>query len=242
MRSRFIGCAGWLKNSCIDYPGTVATVLFFSGCNLRCPYCHNPAIVNGERDISGRSDEIWRFLEARRGRIEGVVISGGEPTCHATLERTIHDIQHLGYGIKLDTNGLLPEMIRRFSPDYLALDIKTDPDRYGELLNAPFADAEQRLAQSCALVREMGEKAEVRITVAPGFINRATVRRLADFLRGVNAIFLQPVRTSTALLDPSFARRIPPSRDEIREYRHILAAAARICRIRGESDIRLDEE
>ena len=127
MRACITGVAGWHKNSFIDFPGTVAAVLFFSGCNLACPYCHNPDIVKAGTSSLVRPDDIADFLEKRKGLIDGVVLSGGEPTLHACLAEAASFIRSLGYRVKLDTNGLLPDAVAAVKPDYLALDVKTAP-------------------------------------------------------------------------------------------------------------------
>ena len=137
MQGNLKGWGGWTKNSFIDYPGTVSTVLFFSGCNLRCPYCHNCSLLDNPPDISGRSREFWKFLEKRKGLVEGVVISGGEPTLHPHLKDSIRELQQTGYKVKLDTNGLQPEVIAEFACDYVALDIKTEPGNYTTFLKSP---------------------------------------------------------------------------------------------------------
>ncbi|HAJ80497.1 MAG TPA: anaerobic ribonucleoside-triphosphate reductase activating protein, partial [Fibrobacteres bacterium] len=106
------GITGWLKNSFIDFPGTVSTVLFFSGCNLRCPYCHNPQIVTNAFLPQIPLQEILDFFQHRKGLINGVVLSGGEPAMHETAQSIAAHARSMEYTVKLDTNGLLPEKIK----------------------------------------------------------------------------------------------------------------------------------
>jgi pyruvate formate lyase activating enzyme len=235
MRSRFTGVAGWQKNSFIDFPGTVSTALFFSGCSLRCPYCHNPDIVKAGPEGSVSSGDIWDFLEKRKGIIEGVVLSGGEPTLHACLAGAIPEMKKLGYRIKLDTNGLLPEIISSLSPHYLALDVKTAPNLYRKLLFSPYADSEQRLVRSVGIARGMGDNAEIRITVAPGIVDRTIIREIGELINGVKKVFLQPMQKKRELLDREIMKKemIPPK--EISLYRDILSEFVDKCVIRGES-------
>lgn len=234
MRGKLVGLGGWLKNSFIDFPGALSTVLFFSGCNLRCPYCHNKLLVNRAIDQSLRSNEFWDFLEARKGRIEGVVISGGEPTLYPYLKDIIDEIRAMGYLVKLDTNGLLPEIVDSFHIDYLALDIKTLPAHYGVLVGAACDDVERRLRRSLDQVRAMGERAEVRITVAPRIVDRAVAHGLCPILKGVRTVVLQPMDQTAELLDPSYNSLVPVPLDEIRHLRDTLAHAVEHCTIRGE--------
>jgi pyruvate formate lyase activating enzyme len=223
--------AGWTKLSFIDFPETISTVVFTAGCTLQCPYCHNPGIVRSEfSDINQQL--IFDYLGKRREIIAGAVISGGEPTMHEDLPEFILALRGYGVKIKLDTNGLYPEMIEACSPDYLALDIKTVPDRYG-LLGCPYDDALTRLSRSISIVNSMGKSAEVRVTVAPGFVDEAGVAGLGAMLAGVSRVFLQPCRFDVPLLDPSFAEKPPVSDEEIFRFQKMLAPAVGECLIRG---------
>jgi pyruvate formate lyase activating enzyme len=250
MRSRFVGVAGWQKNSLIDFPRTVATVLFYSGCNLRCPYCHNPNLTLGpspdeERDEIEKSEgiikreiiaqeEILEFLEKRKKVIEGVVLSGGEPTIHQSLIDDIKEIRSYGYKIKLDTNGLLPGMIQQAAPDYLALDIKTIPSLYRVLLSCPYGDVNRRLEESIRIVKQMGDNAEVRITVSPGIVDKNAVMQIGEIIQGVSKVFLQPMQQRAQLLDPSYQTIKLIPREEIFQFRDILSEFVEKCVVRGE--------
>ncbi len=235
MRNCITGVAGWQKNSFIDFPGTVSAVLFFSGCNLACPYCHNPEIVKAGTSSLVRPDDIADFLEKRKGLIDGIVLSGGEPTLHACLTEAADYIRSLGYRVKLDTNGLLPDAAAAARPDYLALDVKTTPRLYAELLGSPYEDTEQRLARSVDMARSMGEQAEVRITIAPGIVDREIIREIGEFVNGVQKAFLQPMQSRGKLLDPSIAERAPVGEEEIAAFRDILAEYVEKCSIRGKT-------
>ena len=233
MRCNLDGLAGWIKNSFIDFPRTVSTVLFFSGCNLRCPYCHNYSLITSPDDMSIRSKEIWEFLERRKKIIEGVVFTGGEPTLHPNIKEIIKEVHKIGYKAKLDTNGLLPDMIEEFSPDYLALDIKTDPKLYRQYLKAQYNNVASRLKKSLSIVKKMGENAEVRITVTPKIINRDIILGLRDLLEGVELVCLQPVNLSRKVLIPSFFKSLNPiTREEIAEFQELLMPVVGKCVIR----------
>lgn len=234
MRSDFIGLAGWKKNSFIDFPGTVSTVLFFSGCNLRCPYCHNCSLLTDPQDLQGLSSQVWEFLEKRKKVVEGVVFSGGEPTLHDNVPELMRQIRALGYKILLDTNGLLPQMIKQCDPDYLALDIKTAPALYPSLLDAHYDDVEQRLHDSLTIVKNMGENAEVRITVAPNILTTEVVMRLMDFLEGVKKIYLQPMSLKNPVLTPEFFKDLRPyTTEEIKKFQKMLSKVVETCTIRS---------
>jgi pyruvate formate lyase activating enzyme len=225
--------AGWIKYSYIDYPGKIATTLFCSGCNLRCPYCHNPDLVDGSAESRFSRDEINAFIDKRRHFIEGVVISGGEPTLQKELEPFIRAVRtEKRLPVKLDTNGLLPDMIARIAPDYLALDVKTLPSLYGPLLRSPYDDSAARLAKSIDAARAMGENAEIRITVAPELVDERIVTELSRLIMGVKRVFLQPMQHAVPLLDPEWGKKQPVPAEKIREYRDILAKCVERCEIR----------
>jgi len=135
---------GLQKNSLIDYPGKISCVLFATGCNFSCPYCHNPQLARGCRDDATVFDEktAYDFLERRKGFLEGVVISGGEPTLQKDLPAVCEKIKEMGYPVKLDTNGSRPQVLKRLLDDalvdYVAMDIKTDPANYNPLIQKDF--------------------------------------------------------------------------------------------------------
>ena len=233
MRCNLEGLSGWIKNSFIDFPGTVSTVLFFSGCNLRCPYCHNYSLIAFPDDMSGLSNEVWDFLEKRKEVIEGVVFSGGEPTLHPNIKEIIKEIREIGYKVKLDTNGLLPDMIGEFLPDYLALDVKTDPESYPQYLKAQYDNIETRLRKSLSVVKKMGDNAEVRITVAPKIITRDIILILRNLLEGVRLVYLQPADLTRGVLDQSFFKSLDPvTKEEIAEFQELLKPVVGSCVIR----------
>ena len=125
---------GLLKTSLIDFPGEVAAVVFTAGCNLRCPYCHNPRLVPGPppEDFLTR-DAVFDALASRAGVLTGVCVTGGEPLVHDGLADLLDAVRGLGLTVKMETNGRLPERLEAVSVDFVALDLKLAPERYGEL-------------------------------------------------------------------------------------------------------------
>src|SRR5450830_1483000 len=127
-----------------DFPGRLATTVFTVGCNFACPYCHNPELVTAMEDTPQLTEEaFFAFLERRKSKLNGVCITGGEPTLHADLARFVERIRALGYAVKLDTNGSNPEMLEHLletsSLDYVAMDVKAPPSRYGEMTGNLYA-------------------------------------------------------------------------------------------------------
>ena len=135
--------AGMQKLSLLDYPGVVACTLFTLGCNFRCPWCHNAGLVLPEQFPKELPDpeEVLRFLEKRRGVLDGVCITGGEPLLHPEVPDFIRRLKELGYRVKLDTNGSFPERLRELAEeklvDYVAMDIKNAPRHYGNTIGVP---------------------------------------------------------------------------------------------------------
>ena len=226
-----IKIAGWIKSSFIDYPGTVSTVLFLSGCNLRCPFCHNPAIVLDELPRIP-FHKIQSHLLIRKGIIDGVVISGGEPTIYKTLPDLVNELHSIGVRVKIDTNGLEPEVVEACSADYLAMDLKAVPSKYG-LLGAGYYDVEQRLKESIKLVEKMGTKGEIRIPVVPGVVDEEDVGELIGLLRDVDKVYLQPLKNSVELLDSSLNGIKGFSPETLMRWREQFRQTSVNCFIRG---------
>jgi pyruvate formate lyase activating enzyme len=225
-----IEISGWQKTSFIDSPGTVSTVLFLPGCNLRCPYCHNPGIVLNEYGPIPY-DDIRSHIIKRKKIIEGAVISGGEPAMHGGLKNLCDDLKSLGLKIKIDTNGLEPETITGCAPDYLALDIKTAFEKYPRL-NVSYYDYRERLCQSVDIVKKMGGNAEIRITAVPGIIDGNDIDNLIIELRRVKKIFIQQFNRDNPLLDPSFASIKPYDPQVLEGWRNKFIAAGIECGLR----------
>jgi len=226
--------SGWTKTSFIDYPGCPAALLFLSGCNLRCPYCHNPGIVLDSYPPIPFSD-IKDHIVKRKGVIEGAVISGGEPTLHSGLADLCGEIKSLGLKVKIDTNGLEPDALADCRPDYLALDIKTSLDEY-RLLNIPDqykSGCRERLSKSISIVKSMADNAEIRITAAPGIVDQGDIESLCTDLRGVNKIFIQQFNPNQQMLDPAYSSVKPYGVDELEAMRSLFEEAGIECAVRG---------
>ena len=147
---------GLQKVTLLDYPGKVACTVFLSGCNLRCPYCHNPGLVLPEQSEGSEipEAEVLSFLERRKGKLDGVCITGGEPTLQPELPEFLEKLRRLGYAVKLDTNGTNPAMLKALLHervlDYVAMDIKNSPSRYAETCGG--IDCLSRVRESAALL------------------------------------------------------------------------------------------
>ena len=141
--------AGLQKLTTSDFPGFIACIVFTQGCNLKCPYCQNSGLIPIVRDFKNDSlttEDIFEFLEKRKGILDGVVITGGEPLIHTDIDEFISKIKKIGYKVKLDTNGTNPELLKKLIDlnliDYVAMDIKNCPNLYAETCGLKFINVE----------------------------------------------------------------------------------------------------
>ena len=178
----------------LDYPGKVACTVFLTGCNLRCPYCHNGGLVLPER-MEGElpEGELLEFLAHRKGKLDGVCVTGGEPTVQRDLPELLERIRDLGFSVKLDTNGSNPRMVRdlidRGLVQYLAMDIKNCREAYGITVGG--VEIADKVEQSLVLLRENRIPYELRTTVCKPLHSPERMRQLARWIAGTEHYYLQ---------------------------------------------------
>lgn len=196
---------GFQKVSLIDYPGKIAAIIFTVGCNFKCGYCHNRELncVEGVNKIS--EDEILSFLEKRKGKLEGVVITGGEPTLQKDLEIFIRKIKEMGYLVKLDTNGSNPQiienLIRAELLDFIAMDIKAPFYKYQKIANTKIISLS--IKKSISLIINSKIKHEFRSTVVKNELRAEDLILMAKMIKGASVYALQKFNPSK-VLDKSF--------------------------------------
>lgn len=183
---------GLQKLTLLDYPGTLAAIVFVGGCNFRCPFCHNGTLVlGGDGDID--MGELFSFLESRRTKLGAVVISGGEPTLYADLPDFIRQVRSLGYKIKLDTNGTNPEMIKQLVSeglvDYIAMDIKNSPEAY-DVTSGVKADM-AKISESVKFLLSDNVEYEFRTTVVRQLHTHENMRKIGEWIKGAKRYFIQ---------------------------------------------------
>lgn len=180
---------GLIKFTLIDFPGRPAAVVFTQGCNFRCRYCHNPELVYPHMFAEPvAKEEIYSFLKRRQGTLEGVVVSGGEPTLHEDLPAFMADLKAMGYATKLDTNGTRPDMLRQLLDakllDYIAMDIKAPLEKYSLITGVDFNP--EILRQSMDLIRQSGLEYEFRTTYDKEVLTDADISTITQRLNGKN--------------------------------------------------------
>ena len=185
---------GLQKMTLLDYPGRVACTVFLGGCDLRCPFCHNSGLVLGSGPAELDSGELLSFLKKRVGLLDGVCITGGEPLLRPGLAGLLSQIKALGYPVKLDTNGSHPERLRELAEgglvDYVAMDVKNSPERYGETAGLPGLDLTPFRESISFLLRGTVDY-EFRTTVVQEFHDADSFRAIGPWIAGARRYFLQ---------------------------------------------------
>ena len=217
---------GMQKLTLLDYPGKIACTVFLSGCNFRCPYCHNPSLVLPEKINTTEipAAELLHFLEKRKGMLDGVCVTGGEPTLHRELPSLLWQIRNMGFSVKLDTNGtnpvLLEQLICDDLLDYVAMDIKNSPLRYSETCGG--IDLLAQVKKSAALLMDDPVEYEFRTTVCAPLHTPQDMDAIGRWLKGAKRYFLQPFVESGALVGggvrPLNEEEIKALRDSVLPY------------------------
>lgn len=202
--------ASFQKFTMVDYPGHVATTVFTIGCNFRCSFCHNPELVLGTASLGGDEmlKEFFKFLKARRGKLDAVCITGGEPTLQKDLLDFMAKIKKMGYLVKLDTNGMRPDIIKKALDkkivDYIAMDIKNSLQNYEKTVCSK-VDLD-RIKMSVELIKNSTVDYDFRTTVVPGIHTEKDFKEIANWIGGARRYFLQKFR-DVKILDPNLKNK-----------------------------------
>lgn len=225
---------GIQKQSLIDFPGKISCVLFTQGCNFQCPYCHNPQLVKSGKDSSIGEAWLWDFLKRRTGFVDGVVITGGEPTLQKDLVTFCGKIKAMGYLLKLDTNGSRPQVVQELIEegfvDYIALDIKTDPSSYSPVL---CGDSQQfAILETIRAVLTSSVEHELRTTCVKPLVDDTMIEGIVPMVSGANLFSLQQLRTNSAMLNPEYMKGAKEcQREEMEQWGATLSGHVKAIRI-----------
>ena len=232
---------GLQKLTLLDYPEKIACTVFLGGCNFRCPFCHNGSLVTPKADDELMSeDELFAFLDSRIGRLEGVCISGGEPTLTPNLASFVRKIKEKGFSVKLDTNGSRPEvlleLINEGLLDYVAMDIKNSPENYAKTvgLNSKLGVQNSKLIESVSKSAEilMGGRVdfEFRTTLCRELHSESDVEAIGQWLSGDEKFYLQSYRDEGDLLVGGFSAYSQEERKKLLEIlkKYVPNAALRL--------------
>lgn len=201
---------GFQKNTLIDFPKTLSCLVFTQGCNFTCPYCHNPGLIAGSSSSAGSlpdEKDIFSFLETRKGLLEGVAITGGEPCLQNDIKSFCHKVKELGFNVKIDTNGSRPDVIETLIShqliDYIAMDIKTDAAHYHLVAGSNFNT--DRILESISLIMTKAPMYEFRTTCAAPFITTDIMIEIGRMIQGAAQYILGPCSRNVDMLDPQFS-------------------------------------
>jgi pyruvate formate lyase activating enzyme len=231
--------SGLQKLTLLDYPGRVACTVFLNGCNFRCPFCHNSELLSGNEPPLMTDEEFFTFLKKRKGLLDAVCVSGGGPTLQRDLESLLRGIRELGFLIKLDTNGSRPEVLKKLVTeklvDYVAMDIKNSPQRYGETAGVPGMPL-QKIEETMQYLLTGDLDYEFRTTVVEQFHNDEAIAAIGSWLsrlspeKKARRLFLQPYADRDSVLAPGLST---PSTEKLTVWAAILAPYADFVGIRG---------
>ena len=212
---------GLQKLTVLDFPGQVACIVFTAGCSFRCPFCHNATLVKGEGDVV-TEDEVLSFLKKRQGILDGVVITGGEPTIQKDLKEFILKVKALGYKVKLDTNGYHPDVLKELLDgnllDYVAMDVKNSKEKYSCTTGIQNVDI-SRIERSVEMLKIGNVPYEFRTTVMEETHAIQDIVEIGKWLQGAKKHYIQSFKDSGDILAGSFT---PPSDEKMGEFKQIL--------------------
>lgn len=225
---------GLNKTTLLDYPGKLACTIFTGNCNFRCAFCQNESLVldpSSQPVIS--EEEVFEHLNKRKNILQGVCVTGGEPTLQKDLPEFLRKVKDLGLSVKLDTNGYNPKVMRELAEDGLidmvAMDIKAEPKGYAAITQIKDIDLD-RICDSVDFLIHGKLPYEFRTTVVAEYFDEASARDIAEWLAGSKAYFLQNFRDSDSVIVPGLHAR---TREELLDYRDILSKTIERVELRG---------
>ena len=237
MNGSMISIGGLQPVSCIEFPGKVSCVLFLNGCNFKCPYCHNPELAGFNCNFRApySVSRFYSFLKERRSFLDGVVISGGEPTLCNDLPELCRSIKQMGYSVKLDTNGSRPEMVGQLLQeqlvDYVAMDIKTDPLQYTPIFHRD--ELPLNILVSIDLIMRCAPDYEFRTTCVKPLINETILKYIGRLIEGAKRYFLQRFNPAQVLSPQFFGDDDPAFSDaELETLRSVAQGYVNHCAVR----------
>ena len=226
---------GLQKLTLIDDPGKVACVAYTIGCNFRCPYCHNPELVDETVETKIDEAEVFALLQRKKGFLDGIVITGGEPTMHGDdLLRFMAEVKERGFLVKLDSNGTRPEVlskaIERHLVDYIAMDIKAPLAKYSATVARPVDTA--AIQTSIRMLVASSLPYEFRTTVVKSMLSSEDFEQIGSEIQGARRYFLQKFISSNLTLNPQFKKKTTYSDEEFETIRKNLERYVERCEVR----------
>ncbi|MFH1432845.1 MAG: anaerobic ribonucleoside-triphosphate reductase activating protein [archaeon] len=227
---------GIFNTSLIDYPGKIVSTIFFNRCNFRCPFCHNPELaLDKDQNNPIDTEKIIEHLIKRKKWLDGVCLTGGEPTLHKGLTEFIENIKKEGFLVKLDTNGTNPSvlkaLIKKKQLDYIAMDIKTNLEDYENV--AKVRVNKKDIKKSIGLIQNSTIDYEFRTTIVPPYFNKDNLINICEWLKESRLYVLQQFKNNTAMIDMTLSDVAPYPQKTIMEFKEIASKYFKNCEVRG---------
>ncbi|DAC72357.1 MAG TPA: anaerobic ribonucleoside-triphosphate reductase activating protein [Thermoplasmata archaeon] len=225
---------GFQKTSLLDYPDRISAIVWTSGCNFRCPFCYNRKLALGGDELF-LDEEILSFLSKRKGLLEGVVISGGEPLLQDDIADFIGKIKQMRFLVKIDTNGAYPErlseLLEAHLVDYVAMDVKAPKGKYRQLTGIDVDVA--KIEASIELIKKKAPAYEFKTTFVPGALKKEDIVEIGQWLSGTDVYYLQQFKIIKPLLSPTLENTIPYPREYFFETLGAIQPFFKRCAVRG---------
>ena len=225
---------GFQKTSLLDYNGNISAIIWTVGCNFNCPFCYNIDIVKGNVELFSE-DEILDFLKKRKGLLEGLVITGGEPLMQKDIIDFIKKVKKLGYLIKVDTNGSFPDKLKKLLDenlvDYVAMDIKAPKKKYNEISGVKTNIS--NIDESIKLIKEKAPDYEFRTTIIPEMLKKEDIIEIGRWLKSSEKYYLQQFKNDISVISPKLEKVTPYSKKELEDILQEIKPFFKKCEVRG---------
>ena len=225
---------GLQKTSLLDYPNAISAIIWTVGCNFCCPFCYNRDLVLGKVETIPE-EEILNFLKKRKGLLEGLVISGGEPLMQEDIVQFAEKVKKLGYLIKIDTNGMYPDKLRELIDkklvDYVAMDVKAPMNKYDKLTDVK-TDI-KKIEKSIEIIQNSAPDYEFKTTFTPGLLTKEDIISIAKWLEGSKRFYLQQFKKDAPLISSELQNVAPLSKEELIDTLKDIKPYFESCNVRG---------
>ena len=225
---------GMEKLSLVDYDGFVAATVFTGGCNFRCPFCHNAALVLGYNSLPAMAEsEVLTYLNKRKGILEGLCITGGEPTLNPDLPEFIKKVKDIGYSVKVDTNGTNPDMVKMLVAeklaDYFAIDIKNDRENYADIIGFKTFDT-SKIEKTVEFLLSGKVKYEFRTTLIAEYHKAENIKAIGEWIKGADKYFMQKFKSGDNCISQNLS---PVPIETAKEFAEIMRPSVKSVSLRG---------
>ncbi len=226
---------GLQETSLLDYPGKICAIVWTVGCNFRCPFCYNPNMVYGKTEHIP-IDHVLSFLNKRKGKLDGLSITGGEPLLHEDLDLFIRKVKDLGFLVKLDTNGTFPHRLKPLLDeklvDYVSMDVKAPLEKYDQLAGTKVNI--DKIKESIHLIMNKAGDYEFKTTVIPGLLEKEDIITIASMIKGAKRYYLQQFKTDVPVINNKLlAVTKPYKKHDFEEMKKHASSLVESCLLRG---------